>query len=114
MNRAPSIRFDLFLVEHGYQLDIYAGGSGSVSVCRDFGDNLPAPLVATAVMKAIQAALEGIEDADERYLEVCGWTPEALADWRERYDAFMEGDGPDPTPDSDLITVRDDPPWPSF
>ena len=114
MSRMPSMRFDLYLVEHGYQLDIYGGDSGPVSVCRDFGDYLPASLVATAVMKAIQAALEGIEDADERYLEVCGWTPEALADWRRKYDAFMEEEGPDPTPDGDLVIVRNDPPWPSF
>lgn len=36
---APSLRFDFYLVGHGYQVDMQADGHHLTTVCRDFGDD---------------------------------------------------------------------------
>ena len=39
MGRVPDWRLELFLVEHGYQADVYRGVQCLVTHCRDFGGN---------------------------------------------------------------------------
>ena len=110
-----SVRFDLTLVEHGYQIDIYTEDDDDPwTVCRDFGDDWPEALVATAVMKAIQDALEGIDRLEDGDLARLHWTPEDLARWRQEYDTYMDGNGPHPSGSGELVLNPRSYLWPSF
>lgn len=114
MSGALSVRLDLFLAKSGFQLDIYSRSRRPATIVGKFADHWPETLVATAVMKAIQAALAEIDRMDDRQIELCGWTPEQLNEWRDKYSAFLSGEGQDPTIGSDIVVVRGDAPWPSF
>jgi len=41
MARTPDVAVNFYLIEHGYQADIYTDGKLILSPCRDYGDNVP-------------------------------------------------------------------------
>lgn len=94
--RLPSLRIDVNLVPHGYEVDYLIDGDdahdGNYWV-RDFGGNLPPDLVATAILAAAAETLKGIEnrvETDDAYLELLGWTRAELDAWREAEEMAME------------------------
>jgi len=41
--RQPDFAVHVYLVEHGYQMDVFHGGKQVGGECRDFGDNHAIP-----------------------------------------------------------------------
>lgn len=94
--RLPSLRIDVNLVPHGYEVDYLVDGDdehdGDYWV-RDFGDNLPPDLVAVAILASVAETLKEIEkrvETDDAFLESFGWTRAELDAWRESEEMAME------------------------
>lgn len=57
--RVPCLRFDLYFVGHGYQVDVLAGGKDTgVGGCQDFGGTYAVSYVKDEFYKAILAAID--------------------------------------------------------
>lgn len=37
MGRVPDVKFEFYLVPHGYQVDVFRDGKRIASLCRDYG-----------------------------------------------------------------------------
>lgn len=57
--RVPCLRFDLYFVGHGYQVDVFANGKDTdVGGCQDFGGTYAVSYVKSEFYKAILAAID--------------------------------------------------------
>jgi hypothetical protein len=75
-NNAPSlyVQVNISLVEYGYQMDIYVEGLKVASVCNDFGDSFPLPVLRRAVCEWFE----------------CEWFEEAIKDFRRQVEKKAE------------------------
>jgi hypothetical protein len=54
----PHVRFDFYLVPHGYEMDTFLAGKDFGGRCRDFSGSHHTPDLAASLIRAIQDAVD--------------------------------------------------------